>query len=212
MRVLFQDFISNKSIFFDQFNNAAKNMVDMATVLDAIVTAENTAEHELMFKQINRLENCGDDITHKLNLTLDRIIFTPLRRSDIHDLAASIDDIADVIQEAGNRINLYNIFDMVAPIKQLCAIILKAAISVQTAVSLLRTGHNQHDIITACRRIKDYERQADQIYYHAVADLFLNDKDAINLIKYRDILHSLETTVNKCKTTADVLEVILINR
>ena len=72
--------------------------------------------------------------------------------------------------------------------------------------------HRADIIITACRQVKEYQRQANRLYYNAVADLFLNDKDPINLIKHREILQSLENTVNKCKASADVLEVILINR
>ena len=212
MRVLFQDFLSNKGLFFDQLNLAAKNAADMATLLVGVVNTEQVEERGLLYKQVDKMEHWGDSVTHKINLALNRIVFTPLNRNDIHALTAALDDVADMIKETSNRINLYNITDFNTPIKELAALIQKAGAEIQSAVSLLRLHQSTDAILIACRQVKEYERQADRIYYNAVANLFLNDKDAINLIKYREILHSLETTVNKCKSTADVLQVILINR
>lgn len=212
MRVLFHDFLSNKGLFFDQLNLAAKNAADMATVLVGIVNTGPNDERDHFYKQVDKMEHNGDTITHKINLALNRIVFTPINRNDIHDLAAAIDDVADMIKETGNRINLYHITDFSTPIKELAVLVQKAGAELQKAVGVLKQHHSADIILIACRQVKEYERQADRIYYNAVANLFLNDKDPINLIKYREILHSLETAVNKCKSTADVLEVILINR
>ena len=212
MRVLFQDFLSNKGLFFDQLDLAAKNAADMATVLVGIVNTGPNDERDHFYKQVDKMEHNGDTITHKINLALNRIVFTPLNRNDIHALAATMDDVADMIKETGNRINLYNITNFSTPIKELAVLIQKAGAEIQKAVGVLKRHHSDDIILIACRQVKEYERQADRIYYNAVAGLFLNDKDPINLIKYREILHSLETAVNKCKSTADVLEVILINR
>jgi len=212
MRVLLQDFLSNKGLFFNQLDLGAKNARDMATLLNSIVNTDSAHERDPLFKLIDRMEHTGDDIKHKLNLALDRIVFTPLNRNDIHALAAAIDDVADLIKEVSSHINLYNITTCSTAIKELATLIEKACIEIQNSVGLLKSHHAADTIITACRQVKQYERMADRIYYNAVADLFLNDKDPINLIKYREILQSLETAVNKCKTVADVLEVTLINR
>jgi predicted phosphate transport protein (TIGR00153 family) len=212
MRVLFRDFLSNRDLFFDQFDLAAKNAADMATLLVNIVNSGQGEERSVLFKQVDKMEHGGDDIKHKINLALNKIVFTPLNREHIHLLAAAIDEIANMIREASVRINLYNITDFVAPIKELAALLQKAGVEIQKAVKLLKARHSANFIIIACGQVKEYDRQADKIYYSAVANLFSNDKDPINLIKYREILHSLETAVNKCKRAADVLEVILINR
>ena len=212
MRVLLQDFLSNRGLFFNQLDLAAKNALDMATCLNSIVNITSAEEREILFKQVDRMEHIGDDITHKLNLALDRIIFPPLNRNDIHALAASMDDVADMIKESGSHIILYNIEECTQPMVSLAALIQEACLEIQNAVILLKVHRADDNILLACRQVKQYERQADRTYYTAVAELFLNDKDAINLIKHREILQSLETTVNKCKTVAEVLEVTLINR
>ena len=212
MRVLIQDFLPNRELFYGQLDMAAKNAFNMATMLVAVVDTAEGADRDQLFKQVDKLEHHGDDITHKIYLALDRIVFTPLNRNDIHVLAGAIDDVADMIKEASTRINLYNITDISTPINELTALIQKACAEIQNSVALLRKHHADNEILIALRQVKLYERQADRIYYNAVANLFANDKDPINVIKYREILQSLENTVNKCKSAADVLEVVLINR
>jgi len=212
MKVLFQDFFSHKAMFYDLFDQAAKNVAEMATLLVSVVNTERADERELIFKHIDKMENTGDDITHKIYLWLDKIVFTPFNRNDIHALASTLDDVADTIQEASGRMYLYNVVEFVPPIKEISAIILQASREIEKAINLLRLPKNANLVIELCRQIKSYERQADQVYYHAVAELFSDEKDPIRLLKYREILFSLETAVNKCKNTTDVLNTVLINR
>jgi predicted phosphate transport protein (TIGR00153 family) len=207
----FQDYFLNGAQFYDLFNQAAKNAVEMADLLVTAVNTVDPADRELIFKQIERLENIGDDITHKTYLALDKVVFTPLNRGDIHTLASAIDDVADYIHEASERMNLYNINEIIPSIKQISAIILQASTEINKAVTLLRVQSKGTLILECCRTIKDYERQSDQVYYSALASLFANEQDAITLIKYREILYSLETTTNKCKNVTDVLQAILVN-
>jgi len=211
MSSFFQNYFLNGAQFFNLFDQAAKNAVEMAILLVNVVNIDEAAEREVVFKQIKRLETIGDDITHKIYLALDKVVFTPLNRNDIHKLASAIDDVADYIHEASERMYLYNIVEFVPAIKEIAAIILNASKEIEKSVNLLRIS-KQHDMVLAsCRQIKDYEHQSDRIYYNSLAALFANEKDAINLIKYREILHSLETTTNKCKNATEVLQAILIN-
>jgi len=184
----------------------------MATKLVAVVNLETEDEREQIFKQIDKLENTGDDITHKIYLLLDKLTFAPLNRNDIHRLGSTLDDIADTIQEASGRMYLYNIIEFVQPIKDISSIILSASLEIEKAINLLRSPKKSDNILTICRKIKTYERQSDQIYYHAVAELFSEEKEPIRLLKYCEIFFSLETSVNKCKNVTDTLNMIILNR
>jgi hypothetical protein len=211
MSRLFQQYFLKGAQFYNLFDLAARNAVEMATLLSEVVNMDSATERELVFKQIDKLENVGDDITHKIYLALDKVIFTPLNRKDIHTLASAIDDVADYIHEASERMFLYGIVDFVTPIKEIAAIVVKASIEIEIAVNLLRTPKQGDNILESCKQIKFYEHQSDQIYYNSLAQLFANEKDAINLIKYREILYSLETTTNKCKKATEVLQAILVS-
>jgi len=208
---IFQYFVpKDKKVFFPLFENAASNVVAMATILVESVNSKNPETREDLFKQIDKLENKGDEITHQIYLELGKNFITPFDREDIHSLASAIDDVADNIQGAANRMSLYRIDDFNDHIKKLSDLILQASADLEKAVRELKDLKNVRNIADSCIRINSVENQADYVFDRAVADLFLYEKDAIRLIKYKEILASLETATDMCEDAANVMESILV--
>ncbi|MDB5137773.1 MAG: hypothetical protein JWP37_4376 [Mucilaginibacter sp.] len=183
----------------------------MAELLTAAVNTGTAEEREPFYRQINTLEETGDDITHKIYLGLDKVFFTPLNRKDIHILASALDDVADNIHEAAGRMHLYNIEELIPAIGEMTNYISLSCNEIQKLINALNKIVNTGAMLDACRQIKEYEHQTDLVYYHALASLFANEKDPITLIKHRDILFSLEASANKCKNVTDVIEIIILN-
>ena len=61
-------------------------------------------------------------------------------------------------------------------------------------------------------RINSIENHADDIFDNAVAHLFENEKDAIQIIKVKEILSALETATDKCEDVANVIESVIIKQ
>ncbi len=208
---IFQYFVpKDKKIFFPLFEQAASNVVAIATVLVEAVNTANPATREEMFKQIDKLENRGDELTHQIYLELGKNFITPFDREDIHALATAIDDVADNIQGAANRMSLYRIDEYNEHIRKLSDLILQGSIDLEKAVRELKDLRNVRAIADSCIRINSVENQADYVFDRAVADLFLYEKDAIKLIKYKEILAALENATDMCEDAANVMESILV--
>jgi len=208
---IFQYFVpKDKKIFSPLFEQAASNVVAMATFLVEAVNSNNPQTREELFKQIDKLENKGDEITHQVHLELGKNFITPFDREDIHALSSAIDDVADYIQGAANRMSLYRIDDYNEHIRKLSELVLQASIDLEKAVRELKDLKNVRNIADSCIRINSVENQADYVFDRAVADLFLYEKDAIRLIKYKEILSALETATDMCEDAADVMESILV--
>jgi uncharacterized protein len=208
---IFQYFVpKDKKIFFPLFEQAATNAVTMATILVETVNLTDAGLREERIKQINRLENKGDEVTHQIYLELGKNFITPFDREDIHQLASAIDDVADNIQGAANRMSLYRIDDFNEHIKSLSELILKGCLELEKAVKELKDLKHVRLVADACIRINSIENQADNVFDRAVADLFLYETDAIRLIKYKEILSALETATDMCEDAANVMESILV--
>lgn len=192
------------------FEQAANNVVVMATMLVEAVNSTNPTTREDLIRQIDKLESKGDELTHQLYLELGKNFITPFDREDIHQLASAIDDVADNIQGAANRMSLYRIDDFNEHIKKLSDLILQASVELEKAIKELRDLKNKRNIADSCIRINSVENQADHVFDRAVADLFLYEKDAIRLIKYKEVLSSLETATDMCEDAANVMESILV--
>lgn len=208
---IFQYFVpKEKKIFFPLFEQAASNVVAIATVLVEAVNSANPVTREELFKQIDKLENKGDELTHQIYLELGKNFITPFDREDIHALATAIDDVADNIQGAANRMSLYRIDEYNEHIRKLSDLILQGSIDLEKAVRELKDLRNVRAIADSCIRINSIENQADYVFDRAVADLFLYETDAIKLIKYKEILAALENATDMCEDAANVMESILV--
>ena len=208
---IFQYFVpKDKKIFFPLFEQAASNVVAIATVLVEAVNSASPATREELYKQIDKLENKGDELTHQIYLELGKNFITPFDREDIHALATAIDDVADNIQGAANRMSLYRIDEFNDHIRKLSDLILQGSIDLEKAVRGLKDLRNVRNIADSCIRINSIENQADYVFDRAVADLFLYETNAIKLIKYKEILAALENATDMCEDAANVMESILV--
>src|ERR1700743_2130446 len=137
MRKLFFDFFSHRALFYGLFNQAGKNIVEMSELLSAVIDTGSAEERGPLYKQINTLEEAGDDITHKVYLGLDKVFFTPFNRKDIHTLASAIDDVADYVHKAAGRMQLYNIENFMPAIREIAGYIKRSCAELQKLICSL---------------------------------------------------------------------------
>ncbi len=210
MNNIFSYFIPKDKKFFPLFERASANLIEMSVHLNELVNSPDTPAREQMYKTIENLENVGDDITHQVYLELGKTFITPFDREDIHALASALDDIADYIHGACNRMLLYNVTEMTEPIKKLADLVKQACIDVDKAIKELKDLKNIRVITDSCVRINSIENQADYVFDKAVGDLFDYEDDAKTIIKYKEVLSALETATDMCEDVANVLESILV--
>lgn len=158
-----------------------------------------------LIKEVEHLEHTGDNITHMIHNELGKNFITPFDREDIHSLASAIDDVVDLIHGSAKRFDLYKITDIPESVVLLSDIILKGAIELNVAVFRLHDMKDLSAIKEACVKINSLENHADDIYNLAIARLFDDEKDAIKIIKHKEILSVLETATDKCEDAANTI-------
>jgi len=207
---IFQYFVPKDKKFFPLFEQAGNNLIDMAKLLIENVNTTDVEVRKELCRKIEDLEHKGDNITHQIHLELGKNFITPFDREDIHTLASLLDDVADFIHGASNRMDLYKVTKATEPMIEIAALILEATEHVSKAIHELRDLKNIRNITDSCVRINSVENKADYIFDKAVADLFEYEKDAITLIKHKEVLSAMEDATDKCEDVANVLESILV--
>ncbi|SFT01177.1 DUF47 domain-containing protein [Sphingobacterium wenxiniae] len=207
---IFQYFVPKDKKFFPLFEQAGANLIEMAKLLQETVYSTDAAKRLELNKQIEDLEHKGDNITHQIHLELGKNFITPFDREDIHALASSLDDVADFIHGAANRMELYKVHTPSQPMKEITDLIVEATEHVAKALNELKDLKNIRNITDSCVRINSVENKADYIFDKAVAELFEYEKDAITLIKNKEVLSAMEDATDKCEDVANVLESILV--
>jgi len=207
---IFQFFVPKDKKFFPLFEQVSSNLIEMGKLLKEAVNQNDIAERKKIFRTIEDYEHKCDDLSHQIHLELSKNFITPFDREDIYSLTSSLDDVADFIHGASNRMDLYKVHKISQPIMDLADLILEATIEVNNAIHELRNLQNIRQITDACVRINSIENKADYIFDNAVANLFEFETNAIELIKYKEVLSAMETATDRCEDVANVLESILV--
>lgn len=206
---IFQFLVPKDKKFFPLFELASANLVVLAETLHEAVNAPK-AEREEYFKKIEELEAIIEEITHKTHLELSKNFITPFDREDIHALIKSIDNVADNMHGAASRIRLYQVDKITKSIRKLTEINLEASQLICEGIKQLKDLNNIKMIKETCKKINKLESKADSVFDKAVADIFENETDAKNIIKYKEVLSALEMASDKCKSVANVMEQISV--
>ncbi|MFV5696172.1 DUF47 domain-containing protein [Flavobacterium sp. LB3P122] len=206
---IFQFLVPKDKKFFPLFEEASSNLIELASNLHEAVNLP-LKEREVLFQKIDALEQKGEDITRQTNLELSRNFITPFDREDIHSLITSIDNVADNLHGAASRIRLYHVDKITKSIRKLTEINLEACQNIDVAVKELKNFKKIKNITDACARISKLENKSDTVYNKAVFEIFENETDVKNIIKYKEVLSVLESATDKCKSVASVLESIAV--
>lgn len=206
---IFQFFVPKDKKFFPLFEAASSKLVLIAETLNEAIQApkENRIEY---LNRIDELEAQIEEINHTTHLELSRNFITPFDREDIHVLIKSIDSVADNMQGAASRMRLYQVEKITKSIRRLTEINLEACQLIAIGVKELSGSRNHKLIADACKKISKLESKADVVFDKAVAELFENETDAKNIIKYKEVLSALELASDKCKNVANILEQISV--
>lgn len=193
--------------FFDLFDEMAGTVVAAADLLvDFVENFENVKEK---CRQVKELEHQGDDITHQIYEQLNRTFITPLEPEEISRLASALDDILDYIDGTAQQMYSYGITETDDSMVQLAKLIQLSVVEIEKAVTGIRSIKDPGLIEERCIEVNRLENIADNVLGHAIMDLF-KTKDAITIIKLKDIYENLEMATDKCEDVANVLSDIAI--
>jgi predicted phosphate transport protein (TIGR00153 family) len=206
---LIQALLPHDEKFFVLFDKLSNTILEGADTLRTLPSLPKN-EREATVKKIQDIERKADTITHEIFTELNSTFVTPLDREDIHKLASAMDDVIDLIDGSANRFYLYKIKKNSADIQRLTEIIYQSAIEIQRGVLLITDTRRSEELRKILQKINQYENDADSIFDQAIAELFDKESDAIELIKTKEVLVTLETATDKCEDVANMLESIMI--
>jgi len=194
--------------FFDLFIQHAELCVAGAKEMVGLMT--NFDDLETRVHAIESIEKQADKVTHATIDLLHKTFITPLDRDDIHQLITRMDDILDLLEDAGQTISLYDIKAITPEAKRLAELCLGCTERVQTAVALLHNMDHAREILAICTEIDRLESDADHVMRAAMSKLFRDEPDVRNLIKLKAIYEILETVTDRCEDVANIIEGIIV--
>lgn len=199
---MFKRLLPKEEKYFEDFKEMISLIEQMATHTEKIFQFDEPATHILKMKP---LELLCDEITNKITKRLNKTFITPFDREDIFALIKRLDDISDMLFGATVRVDNFHIDKRIDYADKLASIIYEQVKELGAAIQDLKVKR-----VNELKAVKALEVEADRIYQQAIKELFEKEKDAIELIKKKEIIDLLEDTSDKCQSTANVILSIFI--
>lgn len=205
MARLSQIFSPRDREFFDLFEEAGRNALQAADLLDQML--RGFPDTKGLARDILICEQEGDRITHDVIQRLNNTFVTPIDREDILELASRIDDIVDFTEEVADYLGLYKIEAPMEQAQRLAHILFQSTRQIVEAIPRMR---DFKDISHYTVEVNRLENEGDRVVREAIASLFDNGIDPMVVIRWKDLFERLEDAIDATEHVANVLEGIVI--
>jgi uncharacterized protein len=200
-----QKLLPRDQSFFQMFTAQAENVKAGAQAM--VDMLQDFRDPAAGASRVEAYEHAGDVIAHDIMKKLNQTFITPFDREDIHELASRIDDVIDLVDAAATRLVTYRVQAIRPGVLDLAATVRDATAQIVAAVRVLE--HEDH-ILDHCIEINRLENVADRQCQDLIAQLFEQEKDPVQIIKWKEIIETLEFAADMCEDVANVIETVTL--
>ena len=190
--------------FFELFNDASGNALECARELRELLSDDaGTTPND----GVVACEARGDELTKEILNRLNTSFVTPLDREDIHALAEELDDVVDDMLAVAARVQLTVHGAAIPELKQQADILVRMAEENVLLMKKLPSMKGTQDHLNA---IDAMESEGDAVYRHALARLFSGEYDALDVLRWKDVIEAMEAALNTLEDVSNVVESIVL--
>jgi predicted phosphate transport protein (TIGR00153 family) len=189
--------------FYDLFTRAAQHLVVGADLLAAMLS--ETADHEDVARRMREAEHAADETTHELIRKVNTTFVTPFDREDIYALGSGLDDVMDMMDEVVDLILLYEVKQLPTELSSQVEVLQRCAELTAAAMPNLQSMKSLEEYWIEVNRL---ENAGDKYYRRTVAKLFSGQYEALDVLKLKDVVDSLERAIDAFEKVANIVEQI----
>ena len=205
-----QLFVVKEKSFFPLFVHAAENIKEASALLVEQTKEADPDKRRSLSHRIKEYETKGDTITHQIVEVLMNAYLTPFDRDDIHDLAEGMDGFLDSIRDSSKKIAIYQPKESKKLVQIAEYIDEAAALMVKLTGRFDTMRKDAKEMDKMCDSIKEIEHNVDDIYESYMSNLFEFEKDAIELVKKKNVAQALEDTSDVAKAVSSKIRSIVV--
>jgi uncharacterized protein len=207
---MFFKFFPRSFDFFELFEKQISFAVEAAHFFKVVVSQGYVNEDTL--SKMAAIEHQADDAAHTIIEHVNKTFITPIDREDIFALTMKIDDIVDMMDTIVSRMRIYNITGVNKNMVEFAEVIEQSVQAVTRAIGGLRNIKNVKVVFDACVEVNRLENVSDTMRDKVLMELFVKEKDPIEVIKWKDIYQDAETVLDVCEDVAHVVDSIMVKQ
>lgn len=193
--------------FFDLFEASGINLAAAAAQLHELVGSYDRLDERV--RDIQALEKEGDRIDREIGRRLEDSFVAPFDREDIHQLSGRIDDVIDYIQAVAESLVIYDVKKPSDDCRELARILADQGTELAAALKRL---DKMKGATTHLEKVHELEHRADGVSRAAIARLFRERMDPLEVIKWRELYLELENAIDAAEDAAEAIERMIHKR
>ncbi len=198
--------ISNKhEEFFDYLIHNAEIFHKGAIIAQAAMKDPSSLEQHL--QEVTGLEHQADATNAEIIQKLSVIFITPIDREDFYRLSCQLESCIDFLHGAIMRLDMYHITQPSQAAVDIMETIVAMSEGLKETLSLLKSiSKNEGPLIEHANRLSQQESEVDQMYRKEISRLFDGTQDLFDVIRWKDILGTLEDTADEVEDLGDIIK------
>lgn len=197
-----------EDVFYRLFIEYAAKIVKAGEAFQDLVRNYENVEDKV--SKIKVLETECDMEAHKILKALNGSFVTPFDREDIYDVTKQMDDIVDSIEEVSNRFIVFDVQALKPETLTMADLVLQSIRELEVLFKHLSEMKKNQIVREQIIEVNRLENEGDLIYRKALTKLFREEKDPIELIKWKHLFEQLEASLDSCENVANIMEGVVM--
>ncbi len=191
------------SAFYTLLTAQATHLVNGASLVAELL--DDGGDREDLSKRMRAAEHEADETTHEVVRRVNSTFVTPFDREDIYALSSSLDDVMDFMEEAVDLTLLYEVESLPAECAEQVEVLQRCAELTAESMPKLQAMKDLEEYWIEINRL---ENAGDKSYRRILAKLFSGTYEALEVLKLKDIVDSLEHAIDAFERVANIVEQI----
>ncbi len=189
---------SKEEKFFSMLNDHAHLCREASSLMEDAFRGEISMEKAL--EQIDIKEKAADAIVNDTMERLRKTFITPMDREDIQLLVDQLDTTIDSIKDIMDKMCMYHVGEPSEGAIALATIVTKSLKHIEKSISYMGSLKNNYlNVEARAIEVLRLEEKGDIVYHEEMAKLFTECSDPIEIIKWKEILNSMEDVIDGCE-------------
>jgi uncharacterized protein len=192
-----------ETAFFDVFEAASEIAYQSAVLLQDLILRYD--DPDATIKALEVKEHEGDQQVHAMMDRLNKSFITPIDREDLFHISKDLDNITDAIESTAHLFAMFDVRTVRDDAKSFVKLIVEATAELHALTKEMKHFKRSASLKPKVIEINRLENEGDRLHRRAVHTLFTQEKDPLEVLKWREVYENLESALDACEHVANII-------
>ncbi len=198
------------NFYYESFAKGIAFANEAAALLQECFVNYDAANVQAHLDDMHKIEHTADGVKHEMMEKLVKEFLPPIEREDIVELAHTIDDVTDSIEDVLRGMYMYNITELRPEVKEFTSLIVRCCAALTDVTKEMHNFRKSTLLQEKIIEINALEEEGDRLYTKAMHGLYTESKDAVAILAWTTMYDLLEKCCDNCEDVADTVEQVIM--